>query len=520
MGTHEKCALGHCRGNEDRSCIVEEAITTILASMDMEVVLDRTADILRRHFGMTRLVINLLCDDELGKARVLLVDDPEFSSPEPGTRFNLQGSICGLTVEKKAVQVLERLDPKHPRVVEERILGAQGYGALVSFPLQVEDRLLGTLEIAHPHSHGLLARCLDSAAHVSRLLAIALHNSHLMEEVRRLNRLLDRENAYLKDQISQVRQGMRYIAESPAMLEVMDQVRMVAPSNTTVLIRGETGTGKEGLARMIHELGQGSAGPFVTVNLGAIPETLIESELFGHEKGAFTGADRRKIGRFEQASGGTIFLDEVGDAPLPVQVKLLRALQERRIERVGGSGTIPVQVRVVAATNRDLERLIEDGVLRMDLFYRLSAFPIQLPPLRDRPEDIRPLALHFLERHARHMNRRPPRLDDDVWDRLGSHSWPGNVRELENFLERALILSPGPVLSLPPLVPREPSAAQEPPPPATVMTGRFDDVVQRLLQDTLTATKGKIYGPDGAAARLDLKPTTLQGKLRKYGLKN
>ena len=520
MGIHKHCALeGHCTGNENRSCIVEETITTVLASMDMEVVLDRTARVLRRHFGKTRLVINLLCEDEPERARVLLVDDPEYPSPEPGTRFLLQGSICGLTVEKRKIQVLDKLDTRHPRVAEERTLGDQGYGALVSFPLLVEDRVLGTLEIAHAHSHGLLARCLEAAEHVARLLAIALHNSQLMEEVRRLNRLLDRENAYLKAQIRQVRRGLRYVAESPPMLEVMDQLRMVAPSNTTVLIRGETGTGKEGLARIIHELSKGSAGPFVTVNLGAIPETLIESELFGHEKGAFTGADRRKIGRFEQASGGTIFLDEVGDAPLPVQVKLLRALQERRIERVGGTGSIPVRVRVVAATNRDLEELIEEGALRMDLFYRLSAFPIELPPLRDRPEDIRPLSVHFLESHARQMNRRPPRLDETIWQKLASHSWPGNVRELENYLERALILSPGPELFLPPLSPRDAPGATQQLPPVPLTARRFDDTVRQLLQNALDSCEGKIYGPDGAAARLDLKPTTLQGKLKKYGLK-
>ena len=509
---------GHCRGNEDRSCIVELTITNVLASMDMEEVLDRTAQVLREHFGKTRLQINLLCQDDPSQARVQLVDeDSEMPSPLPGTRFALQGSICGLTVQRRQPQVLDRLDPAHPRVQEEASLGALGYGSLASFPLMVEDRVLGTLEIAHPHKHALLSRCMNAAEHVSRLLAIALHNSQLMQEVRRLNRLLDRENAYLKQQIRQVRQDLRYVAESPAMLELMDQLRMVAPSDTTVLIRGETGTGKEGLARMLHELSPGSAGPFVTVNLGAIPDTLIESELFGHEKGAFTGADRRKIGRFEQANGGTIFLDEVGDAPLPLQVKLLRALQERRIERVGGAGSIPVRVRVVAATNRDLERLIEEGDFRMDLYYRLCAFPLVLPPLRERREDIRPLALHFLERHAARMNRLPPRMDDQIWDELEAHAWPGNVRELENLLERALILSPGPVLSLPPLRPQElprepaPSARERPLLP-------FDRAVEQLLRRALEATGGKIYGADGAAAKLQLRPTTLQGKLKKYGL--
>ncbi|HET7825838.1 MAG TPA: sigma-54 dependent transcriptional regulator, partial [Anaeromyxobacter sp.] len=255
------------------------------------------------------------------------------------------------------------------------------------------------------------------------------------------------------------------------------------------------------------------------VNLGAIPEGLIESELFGHEKGAFTGAHRRRAGRFEQADGGTVFLDEVGDAPPSVQVRLLRVLQERVIERVGGTEPIPVDVRVIAATNRDLEEMVARGTFRADLYYRLAVFPVELPPLRDRRDEIRPLATHFLARHAAAMNRRPPRVPDDVWRALEAHDWPGNVRELENFLQRALILSPGPELALPELPAgfgrRPPAAAPEP----TRAPRKFDEEVRTLIERALEHAGGRVYGPTGAAALLGLRPTTLQGKMKKYGVR-
>jgi formate hydrogenlyase transcriptional activator len=283
---------------------------------------------------------------------------------------------------------------------------------------------------------------------------------------------------------------------------------------TTVLIRGATGTGKEGLARAIHDASARAGGPFVVVNLGAIPEGLIESELFGHEKGAFTGAAGRRAGQFEQADGGTLFLDEVGDAPLSVQVRLLRALQERRVRRVGGSEEIPVDVRVVAATHRPLEQMVQAGAFREDLYYRLNTFPIDLPPLRDRLEDLVPLTRHLVERHARRMNRKPPVVADETIAALRAYPWPGNIRELENFLERALILSPPGELVLPDLPGRR---AQ---PRAVSSTPSFDDGVRQLLKRALDAAGGKIYGDDGAAALLGLKPTTLQGKLRRHGLED
>ena len=501
----------HCPGYGGREKLIDEAISTILTTVDMEQVLDRIALLLRRHFGATRVVLNRLCPDELGMAEVLLVDDPAHGGPRPGTRFALRGTLSGAAIRLREPQVLEQLDEATPRYREEQDLARQGYGAVAFYPLVVEQQVLGTLDIAHPPDCGLMDSCFVAAGKVAELIAIALHNSLLVSEVRRLNLLLDRENAELK---AKVRQEQRYVAEGPLMQQVMQQVHLVAPTDSTVLLRGETGTGKEGLARLVHEWSARASGPFVVVNLGAIPETLVESELFGHEKGAFTGATRRVIGRFEQAAGGTIFLDELGDAPAAMQIKLLRALQERQIERLGGSGPIRVDVRVVAATNRPLERMLEQGTLRMDLYYRLNTFPIHLPPLRERVEDLRPLVSHLMERHARRMHRRPPRIPEGGWRMLESYSWPGNVRELENYLERALILSPHGELTLPPLVVAPPSATLSEPAVAP-----FDDAVRDLLRRALRQTGGKIYGDDGAARLLGLKPTTLQGKLRKYDVR-
>jgi len=495
--------------------IVEEATQAVLSTVELETVLDRTGKLLERRFGETRVVIHRIDDQPLGKARTALVSDPRHPPSEVGTVFDLAGSAAGRAVETRQPVVVDRIDPERPRFKDEPRLAELGYGSVVSFPLVFEDQVLGVLEIAHPPREGLLDCCFQVARQVSSLVAIALHNSLLVDEVRRLNRLLGTENALLKEELRQVRRDARYLAESAPMKAVLEQVRRVAASDTTVLVRGETGTGKEGLARMVHDLSPRFGSAFVPVNLGAIPDGLIESELFGHEKGAFTGAVRRRPGRFEQADGGTIFLDEVGDAPPPVQVRLLRVLQERELTRVGGTEVVRVDVRVVAATNRDLEKAVSAGAFRQDLYYRLAVFPIELPPLRQRRADLRPLAEHFLARHSAAMHRRAPQAPDSFWRALEAHPWPGNVRELENFVQRALILSPGPTLIAPdplggPLAPTAGSAPAGGPP------GTFDEEARGIIERALKAAGGRVYGPRGAAALLGLKPTTLQGKMKRY----
>jgi len=292
---------------------------------------------------------------------------------------------------------------------------------------------------------------------------------------------------------------------------VLKQVETVAPTDSTVLITGETGTGKELIARAIHNLSPRRQRTFVKVNCAAIPTGLLESELFGHERGAFTGAISQRIGRFETANGGTIFLDEIGDIPLELQPKLLRVLQEQEFERLGSTQTVRVDVRLIAATNRNLSEMVAERTFRSDLFYRLRVFPIEMPPLRERQEDIPALVRYFAEKHSRRMNRSVETIPTETLDLLLRYSWPGNIRELENLIERAIIVSPGPVLRVPLSEIKSPS---EPPTESLTLRAAERDHILRALE----ATNWVLAGPRGAAARLGMKRTTLQSKMRKLGV--
>jgi len=299
------------------------------------------------------------------------------------------------------------------------------------------------------------------------------------------------------------------IGRSPALRDVLDMVRIVAPTDATVLINGETGTGKELIAEAIHKSSDRSNGPFVKVNCAAIPAGLLESELFGHERGAFTGAVTRSIGRFERANRGTLLLDEIGDLPLELQPKILRVMQERQFERLGGVATVHTDVRVICATHRNLVEMVDNREFRADLFYRLSVFPIELPPLRDRPEDIRLLVHHFAMDYAARMRKPIVAIADQFMDALVRHSWPGNVRELQNFIERSVILSKGAVLngSLTELTYTKLSA------PVTLEEAERSHILQTLQQ-----TEGAVGGPHGAAVRLGLPRTTLIAKMQRLGI--
>jgi formate hydrogenlyase transcriptional activator len=307
----------------------------------------------------------------------------------------------------------------------------------------------------------------------------------------------------------------RIIGNSAALQRVLDMVRLVAPTDATVLINGETGTGKELIAEAIHKCSDRSNGPLVKVNCAAIPAGLLESELFGHERGAFTGAVARGIGRFERAHRGTLFLDEIGDLPLELQPKILRVMQERQFERLGGAATIHTDVRVVCATHRNLVEMVDQCQFRADLFYRLSVFPIELPPLRERPEDIPLLVHHFAMDYAARMRKRITAISEEFMTALGRHAWPGNVRELQNFIERSVILATGGALtgSLPTLAshncPKKPASAAA----VTLEEAESSHILQTLLQ-----TEGVVGGPNGAAARLGLPRTTLISKMRRLGI--
>jgi formate hydrogenlyase transcriptional activator len=302
----------------------------------------------------------------------------------------------------------------------------------------------------------------------------------------------------------------RIVGNSAALRRVVDMVRIVAPTDATVLINGETGTGKELIAEAIHKYSDRSNGPFVKVNCAAIPAGLLESELFGHERGAYTGAVARGLGRFERAHRGTLFLDEIGDLPLELQPKLLRVMQERQFERLGGAATIQTDVRVICATHRNLVEMIDEGEFRADLFFRLSVFPIELPPLRERPEDIRLLVHHFAMDYAARMRKRITAISEEFMAALVRHSWPGNVRELQNFIERSVILSTGDVLSgsLPEVTGRLKASAAV----------TLEDAVRSHILQTLDHTAGVLAGRNGAAARLGLPRTTLLSKMRRLGI--
>jgi len=305
------------------------------------------------------------------------------------------------------------------------------------------------------------------------------------------------------------RRFQQIIGDSPALQSVLEQVEMVGPTDSTVLIVGETGTGKELIARAVHNVSSRCGRPFIRLNCAAIPLDLLESELFGHERGAFTGAISQRIGRFEAANGGTLFLDEIGDIPLKLQAKLLRVLQEQEFERLGSTHTQRVDVRVVAATNQDLAALAAEKRFRLDLYYRLNVFPIAIPPLRRRTEDIPMLVAHFVEKYAAHMSKQIARIPEEGMEALLSYPWPGNIRELQNFIERAVILTNGDVLHIPPL----PSCRLYRPEPVTLDEAERDHILKALEESNWV-----VGGKHGAAARLGVARTTLIDKMRKCGL--
>ncbi len=343
-----------------------------------------------------------------------------------------------------------------------------------------------------------------------------------VQELEGLEDKLAKEKAYLEEEVRTEHGFGEIIGESPLLRSVLKSVATVAPTDSTVLVCGATGTGKELIARAVHDQSPRKARTFVKLNCAAIPTGLLESELFGHERGAFTGAIAQKLGRFELANQGTLFLDEIGDIPLELQSKLLRVLQEQEFERLGGIKTIRVNVRLVAATNCDLARMVAEGRFRSDLYYRLNVFPIAVPTLRERPEDIPRLVRHFTQRFARRMGRRIESIPSATMDALVHYPWPGNVRELQNIVERAVILSPGPTLQVPLAdlhavpAPTQRGTAPIATPIAAPIT--LVDAERKHIVEALVATGWVVGGPRGAAARLGMKRSTLQKKLQKLGI--
>src|SRR5215468_12278318 len=390
-------------------------------------------------------------------------------------------------------------------------LGAVGIRAYTSIPLQARGRGIGVLVFSRIKPDPFTPEQMIILVDVSRAIAVAVANALANEEIARLRDQLEAENVALRDQLSRITKFEEIVGDSPPLHRVLEAVEQVAATDATVLIAGETGTGKELIARAIHQRSHRAQGPLVKFNCAAIPETLLASELFGHERGAFTGAIERRKGRFEQAHGGTLFLDEVGELPQELQVMLLRVLQEREFERLGGGDTIHVDVRIVAATNRNLMEDVRAGRLRSDLYYRLNVFPLRLPPLRERPEDIPLLAAHFAAKHGERFGRAINRIDRRSIKLLESHHWPGNVRELENVIERASILSRDGALRI------ERDAIPNGDSPGN-MDERLRAQERDAIETALRASRGRVSGPNGAARALGLAPSTLDLRIKSLGI--
>lgn len=389
-----------------------------------------------------------------------------------------------------------------------------GVRSLLSAPIQLGNGQKGIIFLAQKKDNAFSDYDLQLLASLAPQFSLALENLFAFEQIDNLRRELEKEKSYLLDEIKTGANFEEIIGISKSLQKVLKEVRQVAPTDSTVLILGETGTGKELIARAVHNLSGRKQKPLVKVNCAALPAQLIESELFGHEKGSFTGATEKRLGKFELADGGTIFLDEIGDLQLELQAKLLRVLQEREFERIGGKSALKADVRVIAATNRELQKEVLHGKFRADLFFRLSVFPITLPPLRERREDIPVLVMHFVQKYAKKMGKQIDGIKEKTMKQFLLYQWQGNIRELEHIIERAVILCEGKTLSADVLLPQLQQANGS----ESFERKTLEEMERDYILKIIAETKGKISGKGGAAEILGMKPTTLESRMKKLGI--
>jgi len=499
--------------------IFREATLRICGNLNFEFALQDCLVYLRTFMPADCFHLNLL-DKELGLLKLIAI-----VTPEEAKRVKIV-----ISLDDRGRKIIDShkympsliLDPYEFIPIKKTVVQKTGlwedHSALL-MQLFIKDEHLGNLTLFAKGSNRYSQEHLRILSMLREPFSIALSNALRYDEVIRLKDIMADDLKDLQRRLQQPADDV-IIGGDTGLHRVLEMAKEVAPLDSPVLLQGETGVGKEVIANAIHRMSRRSKGPFIQVNCGAIPETLIDSELFGHEKGAFTGAISQKRGCFERADGGTIFLDEVAELPLPAQVRMLRVLQEKEIIRVGGDNQIGVDIRVITATHQDLEDMVRKGLFRADLRFRLNVFPIFIPPLRDRKEDIPPLVNHFIEKKSRELQiPGPHKLARGSMDILKGYSWPGNVRELENVIERALILNRGGLITFEDVVWANPKKDI---PYNRVEKEDFPDLDQvnsRHIRQALKIANGRIHGPEGAAKILGLNPSTLRHRMRKLGIK-
>lgn len=492
-----------------------EVTNQVISNLDLR-------DLLRAISGSVRRVMEcdgvgvVLPDGESNQLRVYALDFPENKGCIKEEHvISMDGSPLGEAFRSGEPVLHDHTDGSDSHKCYIVAGGATKSSCFI--PLLSRERPAGVLALVRIGKKGFRQEEVAFLTQVARQVAIAVENACAYQQIASLKDQLAQENLYLEDEIRSELNFEEIIGESSALRRVLGQVETVAPTDSTVLIYGETGTGKELIARAIHNLSARRPNAFVKLNCAAIPTGLLESELFGHEKGAFTGAVTQRIGRFELAHHGTIFLDEIGEIPLELQPKLLRVLQEREFERLGGARTLRTDARLIAATNSDLAAKVAEQEFRSDLFYRLNVFPLRVPPLRERPEDIPILVRHFAQQFARRMNKTIASIPSETMNSLARYHWPGNIRELQNVIERAVILSTGPGLkvSLADLKPRSSNGQEASNPPSQ---GTLEEAERKHILAVLGETNWVVGGRNGAATRLGLNRSTLQFRMRKLGL--
>jgi formate hydrogenlyase transcriptional activator len=513
------------QSKNDRLQVLLDVTNHVISNLELRDLLHAISQDVRRVMQCDYAGLSLP-DAENKQLRLYAVDFPEGKGfLHEDLVYSIEGSPSGTAF--RTMKALTLHSPFTGWVNSPIVQSAvrEGLKSFCFLPLITRNRAIGTLVLARLRDDAFSQADISFLTQVANQIALAVENALVYGEIRELKEQLSKEKLYLEDEIRTEMNFAQIMGNSTSLRRVLKEVGTVAPTDSTVLIYGETGTGKELIARAIHDLSPRSSKPFVKLNCAAIPTGLLESELFGHEKGAFTGAIAQRIGRFEVADGGTIFLDEIGEIPVELQTKLLRVLQEREFERLGSSRTLRTDARLIAATNRDLEAMVSEQKFRSDLFFRLNVFPVHVPPLRERQGDIPLLVRHFTQQFSRRMKKTIETIPSAAMDALSRYHWPGNIRELQNVIERAVIISAGPALSIdvsdlkfPTTSHSEGRAITASPQSNSALRDVLEDTERQQIIKALKQSNWVVAGPSGAAARLGINRSTLQVRIRKLGI--